>query len=182
MSNRTNTNFRGAFGFALGRLAAVTWGGVVAVCLYLGLVVLGPVVEGRFFPVVTDYKISDLREEANHGISFIPTFRKVRDCGYYGVSWFAPDANGNLVRIQVAPMDRDPTAPQTGPMGKRAGDRMALYPPEGATDVLAVMSHDCGMIWQTRTQVGPFKVRTLSGKLISRIVRKPSTMFSLANK
>ena len=152
-----------AIRFAFIRLVAVAWGGFVALGLYLAIIILGPSIEGKYFPVIEDYTLTEIRQEPSGAISFVPIFTKVRDCTYYGVSWFAPDENGNLARMQVSPLGEDPTAPRTGPLGPRAGARLVITPPEGATSVIGVMNHDCGMIWQTRTPVGPYDLSV--GKL-----------------
>lgn len=149
-------NASSAFRFAVNRALAVVWGGGVALALYLAIIILGPTIEGRYWPVIDNYHLEDVRPEDKGGVSFVPVFTKERDCTYFGVSWFAPNPDGNLVRVQVAPLDEDATAPRTGPMGKREGRRQVIYPPEGTTALLGVMSHDCGLIWQTRTPVGPF--------------------------
>lgn len=147
-----------AFSFAINRALAVIWGGGVALGLYLAIIILGPSIEGRYWPVIEGYHLEDVRGEPNGGVSFVPVFTKERDCTYFGVSWFAPNPDGNLVRVQVAPLDEDATAPQTGPMGPREGRRQVIYPPASATALLGIMNHDCGLIWQTRTVVGPFPI------------------------
>lgn len=160
MIGQKSWHAKDALKFAFHRALAVTWGGAVALGLYLGVVTLGPPIEGKVAPVVTGYTLNEVRAEANGGVSFIPTFIKQRDCTYYGVSWFAPDEGGNLVRLQVAPLGEDATAPRTGPLGAREGRRTVIYPPIGSQSILAIMNHDCGLVWQTRTPLGPFPIPT----------------------
>lgn len=132
----------------------VMFGGVVAFCLYLGLVSFGPGIEGKFFPVIANYELTNIRAVSNGGFSFRPTFIKKRDCTYFGVTWFAQDEAGNLTRLHLGRMDAGP--PETGPTGGRVGDRVALYPPDGTVAVFGLNHHECGTPWQTRTLVGPY--------------------------
>lgn len=145
-----------------GNFLKVLGGGLVAALLYLGFVVVGPGIEGRFYPVITDYRLENIRTVQNGGFSFRPTFIKKRDCTYYGVTWFAEDDAGALVRIQLG-RQAQPGPPLTGPTGARLGDRVTLYPPEGTVSVFGLNHHECGTPWQTRTMVGPFPI--INGKL-----------------
>lgn len=135
-------------------LVKVLGGGVVAFCLYLALVSFGPGIEGKFFPVITRYELTNVRAVGDGGFSFRPAFTKARDCTYFGVTWFAQDDLGNLTRVQLGRVDAGP--PETGPIGNRVGNRVVLYPPEGTVSIFALNHHECGTPWQTRTLVGPF--------------------------
>lgn len=134
----------------------VVGGGFLAFLLYWGVITWGPVIEGRIDPVIKNYKLENLRTLQNGGFSFRPTFEKPRNCTYLGVSWFAQDAAGVISRIQLG--RNDPGPPVTGPTGKRLGDRVALYPPEGTVQIWGFNQHECGWPWQTKTLVGPFLV------------------------
>lgn len=156
MTNSTKT--REALGFAIGRAAAVLWGGLVAAVLYLSVVVVGPTVEGKWFPVVLDYQLAAFTHEADGAVSFRPVFRKVRECTNFGSTWYAPDEAGNFTRLQLLPKDRTAEPPATGPLSARIGQPSMVYPPPGATMLMGVLSHDCGLMWQTRTALGPFSL------------------------
>lgn len=146
-----------ALRFALARALAVLWGGLVAAGLYLTIVLMGPTIEGRYFPVVENYRLIDFRPtDDGAGVQFRASFVKVRDCAYYGVYWYAPDPEGNFVRLQVQQIGRDPVPPTTGPMGPRVSMPQAIFPPAGSQSIVGVMNHDCGLVWQTRTIIGPF--------------------------
>lgn len=138
-------------------MLSVMGGGLFAAMIYLGFVTIGPGIEGKFFPVITNYKLENMRAVQNGGFSFRASFTKKRDCTYYGVTWFAQDAKGNLTRIQLARSD-SPGPPITGPTGQRLGDRVTLYPPAGSLFIFGLNHHECGTPWQTRTMVGPFPV------------------------
>lgn len=142
---------------AAGNAGRVLAGGFVAFCLYLGLVTFGPGLEGRFFPVITNYQLENIRLINGGGFSFRPSFVKARDCTYFGVTWFAEDDTGDLTRIQLGKQS-DPSPPITGPVGQRTGERQTLFPPEGTVSIWALNHHQCGTPWQTRTMVGPFVV------------------------
>lgn len=135
----------------------VLFGGLIAGGMYLGVVTLGPGVEGQFFPVITDYRLENIRAVSGNGFSFRGAFVKRRDCTYFGVTWFAQDAAGNLTRIQLGRQSQ-PGPPITGPTGQRIGDRVTLFPPEGTISIFGLNHHQCGTPWQTRTMVGPFAV------------------------
>lgn len=142
---------------AFRNMMLVLGGGVFAALFYIGFVAIGPGIEGKFFPVIANYKLENLRAVANGGYSFRPSFTKKRDCTYFGVTWFAQDASGNLTRIQLGRQSQ-PGPPITGPTGLRVGDRVTLYPPEGTVSIFGLNHHECGTPWQTRTMVGPFPV------------------------
>lgn len=135
----------------------VVFGGMIAGGLYLGTVTLGPGIEGKFFPVITDYQLMNIRAVSGDGFSFRGAFTKKRDCTYYGVTWFAQDQAGNLTRIQLG-RQSEAGPPITGPVGQRIGDRVTLYPPDGTVSIFGLNHHQCGTPWQTRTMVGPFAV------------------------
>lgn len=147
-----------AVGYAMSRAGLVMFSGIVMLGLFMGFMAVGPGLEGQVNPTIKNYRLMDARTEPNGGMSFIPVFEKVRDCAYLGVNWFAPNERGNLVRIQVAPLETDPTAPKTGPVGRREGNRQVIYPPKGAKTVMAIMTHDCWSLWSTRTTIGPFPI------------------------
>lgn len=148
-----------ALRFAFNRALAVMWGGLVAAVLYLSIVLLGPGLEGRFFPVMTDYRVTEFSVHPEDGsITFRPRFTKVRDCVNYGSSWFAVDAEGNYTRVQLNSAAATPVPIATGPLGRRVGNPQQLAPPKGAVAFLGTLEHDCGLVWHTRTQVGPFSV------------------------
>lgn len=142
---------------AMNNALRVLGGGVIAFALYLGLVTIGPGVEGKFFPVIADYRLENLRAVSNGGYSFRASFTKKRDCTYFGVTWFAQDPSGNLTRIQLG-RSNQPGPPITGPTGQRLGDRVTLYPPAGTVSIFGLNHHECGTPWQTRTMVGPYPV------------------------
>lgn len=141
--------------FAFFNALRVLWGGIVAFSLLFVLVSVGPGIESKFFPVITNYELHNVRRIQGGGFSFRPDFVKERDCTYYGVTWFAQDATGSLSRIQLG-RQYQPGPPETGPTGKRAGDRVTLYPPAGTISIFGLNHHECGSLWQTRTMVGPF--------------------------
>lgn len=150
---------RQALAFAWGRAVAVIWGGGIAFFLYVSLVQFGPGIEGRFFPVIEDYHLTQVETDPAGGFSFVPEFVKSRDCTYHGITWFAPDARGNLSRIQGRRDENANNPPETGPMGARTGVRQSLVPPADAKEISGIMFHECGFIWQTRTMVGPFPLK-----------------------
>ena len=153
---------RSAAMIAIWNALRIIWGGMIAFGLYLLFVTVGPSIEGKLFPVIKDYQLSDINKLENGGLAFNPTFDKVRDCTYYGVTWFSPDEKGNLSRIQTQRTGdyTTATAPQTGPLGHRSGNTQIIVPPEGASQIFGIMHHDCGLLWQTRTTVGPFSLET----------------------
>lgn len=131
--------------------------GLTFFCFYFAFIIWGPAVEGRFSPVITNYELHNVRSVQNGaGFSFQPTFEKTRDCTYYGVTWFAQDENGRLMRVQLGRVNAGP--PVTGPTGDRLGDRVTLFPPEGSVAIFGINHHECGLPWQTRTIVGPFEI------------------------
>lgn len=135
----------------------VLLGGFIAFGFYVFLILFGPSIEGRFAPVLTDYRLENIRAKQGGGFSFRPAFTKVRDCTYYGVTWFAQSEGGELTRIQMG-RTSDPGPPITGPVGARRGERVALYPPADTKAIFALNHHECGTPWQTRTMVGPFMI------------------------
>ncbi len=147
-----------ALRFAFNRAVAVFWGGFVAACLYLTIVLIGPDVEGRWFPVMVDFRLSDFHQDGAGLITFRPRFTKVRGCVNFGSSWFAVDAEGNYTRIQLNSAEATPVPTATGPLGKRVGRLQQVAVPEGTTAILGTLEHDCGLVWHTRNYVGPFSV------------------------
>lgn len=131
------------------------WGGAVTVSMLFAFTAIGPGIESKFFPVITDYELQNIRRIQGGGFSFRPDFIKERDCTYYGVTWFAVDEKGDISRIQLG-RQYEPGPPETGPVGRRAGERVTLYPPEGTRSVFGINHHQCSSLWQTRTTVGPF--------------------------
>lgn len=106
--------------------------------------------EGDFFPVVTNTKIIDFKEQ-NEGVYINVLFDKSRQCDFVGISWydefnlrhgveFEPDAN-------LSPITRPVGAQVSGPwlikgMTKLKGSR-------------AIVSHNCHPLWTTHTVFYP---------------------------
>lgn len=131
---------------------------MVVLGLYIVFITFGPGIEGSYFPVLDNYRLTAVRSLQSGGFSFRPQFEKERDCDYYGVAWFAQDAAGNLTRVQVARNSEEAGPPETGPVGNRVGNRVTIYPPAGTTAIFGVNHHQCRLPWQTRTIVGPFAI------------------------
>lgn len=160
----TQMSARFSFRVAFRNAFHTLWSGVVVVALYLLVVGVGPAVEAKMFPVITGYHLAQPRHTSTGGITFYPEFEKTRDCTYYGINWFAPDERGNLIRIQSRRAEGPQVAPETGPVGQRRGERQYILPPAGTEQFYGIMHHQCGPLWQTRTQVGPFSMK--DGRLV----------------
>lgn len=106
---------------------------------------LGPVVENRYFPVVTNVTVYG-EVGASEGLLFEVAFRKARPCEFLGVSWYL---GSKRVGVEFEPNSEKffrsrPTGEQT------AGPWLA----KGITTLRgthAIAHHRCHPLWVTET-------------------------------
>ncbi|UHD47403.1 hypothetical protein LUX29_09630 [Aureimonas altamirensis] len=147
--------------FAIGRALAVMYGALVGIGFWAIILMVGPVVEARYYPVIRDFTIHDVIR-TRVGVLFTPHFYKQRTAFYQGSSWEIVNEDGSNVRVQ-AQLPVVFTAPETGPVGPRIGRQIFLPLPEGRQCFIGTYYHDTGFFWQAATRFGPFCVDGAEG-------------------
>ncbi len=110
------------------------------------LFTVGPALESRYLPVVRGTQV--LNEERHaEGVSFYVRFRKVRQCAFEGLVWYAGD-----VRL---PVDFEPSAthmPRSRPKGGQAAGPWFVPGLDTTRGSRAYAYHRCHPLWVTITR------------------------------
>lgn len=131
----------------------------VALIVLAGLtaLTLGPVVETRFFPVYSKFRINTLVETPDGGSAVTFAFTKLRDCQPAGINWFIGEPGGAYRQIELLS-----TRPTGGPpVNRPLGDHISnIYTIDVAPDVLrdqgfASIYSNCHPFWVTRSVIYP---------------------------
>jgi hypothetical protein len=167
MTNAANWPIFIALRFAAFRALEVWWAGLLALAFWLTFITVGPVLESRWFPVETAFRVAEIAEPGPDVIAFRPAFSKVRDCSYLGLSWFAKDDKGQIERRQVQ-LASESLTPATGPVGARLGQWWEIGVKDKDREMFGIAHHSCGLPWETRSVLGPFRVSEGHNKTITR--------------
>jgi hypothetical protein len=116
---------------------------------------LGPLIEARYFPVITESHLTDsVLIDGKLAFRFQTT--KARDCKFLDVSWFRREngATASAVIVRTAP-----GALPTRPLGVNRSGWWQIQDEPQASSYLAVLSYDCRWPWTTTVQIGPMEVK-----------------------
>lgn len=113
--------------------------------------------EGRFFPVVTNYSVNDWRREDDGSISVEAFGTKVRACAYIGTSILYGGPGVKTREASFAYLDDD-TPGSTRPVGTQSFGRINIrvvdFPVGGF--IQGLVMHQCHGGAPTITPIGPF--------------------------
>jgi hypothetical protein len=158
-TNRMMKSLGRAAHVAASRAFDVCWAGIVALMFWIALITVGPVVQGRLFPVVSNFRLTEITQPGPDLLSFRPAFVKEMDCEYLGLTWFVKDDKGQVSRHQVSMFKTDGEVqgpPVTGPVGPRIGVLWEVPLKDQDREMFGLLHHSCGFPWESRTLVGPF--------------------------
>jgi hypothetical protein len=131
---------------------------VIAITTAFTVYVVGPVIETRFFPVVSKLTINSLGRSPEGYAVVSAEFTKLRDCEYIGLAWFRGTPSTDFERVPVIIM-RQPgdTSGPTRPVGRqRSGPWIVHMPPEEIRgNSFAQLHHRCHGFWLTTTAFYP---------------------------
>jgi hypothetical protein len=119
---------------------------------------VGPAFETTYFPVVSKLHIDDIRPTADGRTSVIASFRKLRNCEYLGISWYAGTPSTTFERVAIVLLrDEKDTSGPTRPIGfQRAGPWVINLPPDAVVKrSFARLYHHCHPFWVTTTDFFP---------------------------
>ena len=120
--------------------------------------IVGPSLETRFWPVVGKLQILSLEPTPDGRTKVRAAFRKLRECEYIGIAWFAGDRPTEFERVSVV-LHRDPqdTGSPNRPLGyQKAGPWIIGLPPYDLRNKsFARLQHFCHPLWVTNTDVYP---------------------------
>ncbi|WP_299674526.1 hypothetical protein [uncultured Roseobacter sp.] len=121
---------------------------LLAFCMALtpAIFTVGPYLESRYFPVVRETQILHEEEHAS-GVSFYVRFRKVRQCAFRGLAWYAGE-----VRV---PVDFEPdaaTMPRSRPKGGHYAGPWFVSGLNQTAGTRAYAHHRCHPLWVTITR------------------------------
>ncbi|SCM80024.1 exported hypothetical protein [uncultured Pleomorphomonas sp.] len=119
---------------------------------------VGPALETLYFPVVSKLWIEDIRPTADGRTEVRASFRKLRNCEYMGISWYAGTPATTFERVAIILLrDEKDTSGPTRPVGlQRAGPWIINLPPDGVKrNSFARLYHHCHPFWVTTTDFFP---------------------------
>ena len=148
----------GFWRFVFERFTKVLVGGALAAMVWVAMLVFGPLIETRWFPVV-DYKLTTIARRDNT-LTLNVMFDKLRNCEYAGSQWYEVSGDKVFDRVPKA------TAPDPGvnrPVGQNYGRdwTIDLRPELPDHKLVTVLNHRCGLPWITQTIQGPFPIPPL---------------------
>lgn len=106
---------------------------------------VGPAIESRFFPVVSDVKVEGV-EKVEDGVAFYVAFDKVRQCKFLGVAWYL---GAERVGIEFEPGHN--LYPLTRPVGDQYAGPWLVRNVTSLEGTTAVAIHSCHPLWETVT-------------------------------
>ncbi|WP_438752078.1 hypothetical protein [Pararhizobium sp. O133] len=131
---------------------------IIFFALAFTLFAVGPVLETRYWPVVSKLQILSIDATADGQTRIDAAFRKLRDCEYLGLSWFVGDRPNEFERVAVQLMRQagDTSSPDR-PVGyQRAGPWIVgLSPDDLKGRSFARLTHRCHPFWPTTTEFFP---------------------------
>lgn len=141
--------------FAAFRAMRILIGGTIAAAAYLALIILGPIIETRFFPVTKFTQMVQLRD--GDKVHIDATFNKIRACEYVNGQWFGRTASFSWRDIDVN--YHNTARGFTRPVGKNYDRDWELDLPDddhGIKQIYLLLTYRCGLPWMTQTLVGPY--------------------------
>lgn len=141
--------------FAAFRATRILIGGTIAAVMYLAFIIIGPMVETRFFPVTKFTEMIQQRD--GNKILLDAKFNKIRACEYINSQWFGRTHNDEWRDIDVN--YHNTYGGFTRPVGKGYDRNWELDLPDDGTDIhklYMVINYHCGLPWVTQTLVGPY--------------------------
>lgn len=130
-------------------LHGMPWLALIGLALLPGLFTVGPVIETRFFPVVDNVQIEDLKRH-DEGVSFYVRFDKLRPCEFLGVSWYE-----GAMRRGVAFEPDSALYPRTRPVGDQYAGPWLVTSVRTLDGTHAVAHHRCHPLWVTASPFYP---------------------------
>lgn len=142
--------------FAMYRAIKIMVGGSIAVGLYLIALIVGPVIETRFFPVTIFTEVAQQRIDAER-IKMDVAFSKKRSCEYKGSQWYVGAPKGSFEPV-IIDYHNGRDGDRTRPLGRNYDEDWELSVPKhlNAESAFMVLSYRCGLPWLTQTIAGPF--------------------------
>lgn len=120
------------------------------------ILLAGPSAEPRFFPVVTDVRlISVVRDR--HSVIFDVAGDKARQCTYLGASALAGPREG-LMESALLTFPESLGTDRTRPVGVQSFGTWRIEPVMRGELVAIQLRHRCHGLWDTTTQLGPWRV------------------------
>lgn len=125
--------------------------GVVVV----GIWVMGPVIETRWFPVYSKFKLVNVETNSHGGSIVTVEAYKFRDCLPQGYAWYNGDFGNNVRQLTVQSRRQLNVSPSL-PLGKfTSAFEVDIQPIEIASGISAETFSRCHPFWTTRTIVFP---------------------------
>ncbi|MGB3555857.1 MAG: hypothetical protein WBA25_14600 [Jannaschia sp.] len=127
---------------------------VLAVSLFMALTpavfTAAPLLEGRLFPVTKDTMVVG-QDVMRDGTRFDVKFRKVRNCTFLGLAWYA---GRTQLPFDFGPPDltREPTATLSRAVGLQRAGPWRIYGQARIEDLRAFALHRCHPFWITTTR------------------------------
>lgn len=128
-----------------------------AIALAAGAVLmLGPSLETRFFPVYSKFEIVKIDETPSGGSRVIFRYYKLRSCAPAGFMWFIGEPGGAFRQIDILSA-RPPGVRVNRPIGENTSVpyEIDVPPNELLTRGFATIYNNCHPLWITRSVIYP---------------------------
>ena len=113
-------------------------------------VMIGPIIEGKFFPVVKNAEYTLISKTERSTIIMV-NGEKIRSCKFDSVSVLV-NVNGSYVKGQIHFIEDTTKVPVSRPKGAQSFGAWEITP--GSTgDIIVDVEHDCHSLWHTSTHL-----------------------------
>lgn len=120
---------------------------------------VGPVLETKYFPAVSRFKVLTLEADKSGNAVITVRFTKRRDeCEYIGISWFRGSRENGFERVPVVLTRKEgDTSSPNRPAGVQTSGPWLIGIPkdEFSNNSFATLFHRCHPFWTTVSEVWP---------------------------
>lgn len=142
------------------RIASRRWWKVILAGLLITLIgamvfIYAPVVESRYWPILTDSRLLELNRKSPTVVEFRMIYHKHRACTVISQHWFGLDAEGRYTFASVRFLD-NLSGLTNRPVGINVSREIELTTDPTAIHLVGIFLYRCGLPWLSRASVGPF--------------------------
>ena len=123
----------------------------ISLVMVVGMFVLGPFIEGRYFPVTTDVQVT-LISETSEKMVFAATGTKLRNCSLIDARVLVEQSNGQPLAKGAIYVVEDGVGNKTRAIGFQDLGTWAIHPSGNRVHVESTYS--CHKLWNTEMKLG----------------------------
>ena len=129
----------------------------LSIVLVAVLLVNGPVLEQKFFPVTSDSEIIRSESDGPDHVKIWVAFKKGRTCTFMDLTFYKVGASGHYLQVTHEFLDDKGGGTNSRPEGKQVAGpwRLAITPEDLMGNLVGYTRHSCHILWDTVTKFYP---------------------------